>query len=287
MEYYTHDIDPTLIKVGFIQIRYYGLMYLTGFIAAFYYFRFRYRRGWFSLNSEEVQDLFTYHMLGMMIGARLAYVFIYNWEQYQNNLLEIFYIWQGGLSFHGAAVGFIIAMLLYSRKYSIGFWHLADHVATVSSLGVFFGRIGNFTNGELWGRPTDVPWAVIFPAAGAQPRHPSQLYQSLIEGLAVFLILILIDWRERKKYLHVNETKNKFNVSWERTGIVASSWLILYGTGRFIIEYFREPDPQLGYYLGHFSMGQILCSIMIVAGMYLLLINIRNKKPETYSIPNS
>jgi len=267
-----------------LQIRYYGLMYLTGFVAAYYIFKHRHAHGLFKLDSERVQDLFTYMMISMIVGARIFYVFIYNWEQYKSNLLEVFYIWQGGLSFHGAAVGFIIGMILYSRKYKIGFWHLADHVAMVSSLGIFFGRFGNFTNGELWGRPTDVPWAVIFPAADSLPRHPSQIYQAFCEGLFVFLILLVIDYRERKKYLHVNETKNKLNVSWERTGILASSWLILYGIGRFIIEFFREPDRQLGYYFEYFSMGQILCSIMIVAGIYLLILNLRSPKQETYQV---
>ncbi len=286
MSYYVHNIDPALIHIGDIQIRYYGLMYLTGFITAYYLFKSRFKRGWFKLEPIQVQDLYTYIMVAMMLGARVFYVFIYNWDSYKHDPIQALYIWQGGLSFHGAAVGFIIAMIIFSRKNNVGFWHLADHVATGSAFAIFFGRLGNFANGELWGRPTDVPWAVIFPQADMQPRHPSQLYQSLTEGLLVFLLLLWIDSRERKKYLVMDVKKNKTDVTWKRTGILAPCFLIFYGIGRFIVEFFREPDPQLGFYFKYFSMGQILCFIMIIPGIYLLLMNIRTRKEEHYVIQN-
>jgi phosphatidylglycerol:prolipoprotein diacylglycerol transferase len=287
MSYYVHNIDPALIHFGAIQIRYYGLMYLTGFILCYYLLKYRRKNGLFGLEPIQVQDLYTYIMVAMMVGARTFYVFVYNWDSYKNNPIQALYIWQGGLSFHGAAVGFIIAMILFSRKHKIGFWHLADHVATGSALGIFLGRIGNFTNGELWGRPTTVPWAVIFPQADMQPRHPSQLYQALAEGLLVFLLLVWIDSRERKKYLVKVEKKGKTEVTWKRSGILASCFLIFYGTGRFMMEFFREPDAQLGYYFGYFSMGQILCFLMILPGIYLLLMNLRTWKEEHYVVQNS
>ncbi len=286
MSYYVHDIDPALIHIGDIQIRYYGLMYLAGFITAYYLLKYRFKRGWFKLQSIQVQDLYTYLMVSMMLGARIFYVFIYNWDSYKHDPIQALYIWQGGLSFHGAAVGFIVAMVLFSRKNDIGFWHLADHVATGSALGIFFGRLGNFANGELFGRPTDVPWAVVFPHADMQPRHPSQLYQSLTEGLLVFLLLIWIDSRERKKYLVMDVKKAKTDVTWKRTGILAPCFLIFYGVGRFIVEFFREPDAQLGFYFKYFSMGQILCFIMILPGIFLLLMNIRTPKEERYVLQN-
>lgn len=285
MNYYVHDIDPVLIELGVVKIRWYGLMYLTGFLTAYFHFKWRFKQGWLRLSPIEVQDLFTYLMVGMMLGARIFYAFVYNWDSYKHNLIEILYIWQGGLSFHGAALGFVVAIILFGRKKGYGFWHIADHVCMGAALGVFFGRWGNFTNGELWGRPTDVPWAVIFPKADQLPRHPSQLYQALGEGLIVFLILLWVDRRERKKHMTIKVNKKGIKeVHWQRTGIVAATYVLLYGIARFVVEFFREPDRQLGFYFRYFSMGQILCFIMILTSFVLYRQVLRNPAEEKYKV---
>lgn len=236
------------------------------------------------MNSLQLQDLITYLMVGMMIGARIIYAVIYNWDYYQYHLMEIFYIWKGGLSFHGALLGFAAGIYFFAKKYKYTFWHIADNVVIVAALGVFIGRWGNWTNGELWGRITDVPWAVIFPAAGPQPRHPSQLYQSLGEGLLVFLLLLWFDRRERKKQLEISEPNKKsvVSVTWKRTGVLSGLYLIGYGIARFVVEFFRQPDAQLGFYLKYFSMGQILCFLMILAGAIIMYRNIKAPKEFSY-----
>lgn len=372
--YYQHNIDPAIIKtqvyqflgfsLGPIEIRYYGLMYLTGFILAYLWLQSRNKKLLFVADSLKIQDLITYVMVGMIVGARLIYMLIYDnersllysniidffklwdgisffalifaipallllhlnlqnrinskwqvnfkdynfvnftywsiplsfaisrfWYIKQNDavnfqyLFDLFKVWQGGLSFHGAAIGFIFSMWFFAKKYKYNFWHIADHVAITSAIGIFFGRFGNFTNGELWGRPSDVPWAVIFPAADMQPRHPSQIYQAFCEGLFVYLILLAIDKWQQKKFFQIKDiSKHSKEVSWSNCGIVGASFLIFYGIGRFIIEFYREPDRQLGYYLQYFSMGQILCTIMIIAGIILVAIRLKKPSSQSYTV---
>lgn len=291
MSFYTHNLNPVILHMGPLQVRWYGLMYLIGFSLGYFILANRHKRGQFAPNIEQIQSLITYLMIGMLIGARLVYVVVYNPENYLQNPFEIIEIWKGGLSFHGAALGFIVATVLFARKYGFGFYHVMDSIVFGSAQGIIWGRIGNFINGELYGRPTNVPWAVIFPQGGSEPRHPSQIYQSLMEGLCVFLILILIEYFERKRGYAppcitpdpANKIK-KYQVEWKRTGILSCSFLILYGIARFIIEFFREPDAQLGFYFKYFSMGQILCAIMILVGTVLLIRRIKKPIPEHYTI---
>jgi phosphatidylglycerol:prolipoprotein diacylglycerol transferase len=283
--YYTHNVDPVLLQLGSLEIRWYGVFYLVSFLVGYKFLFERHKRGFCQMNSLQIQDLITYLMVGMMVGARVVYAVIYNWDYYGDHIIEIFYIWKGGLSFHGAIMGFAGGIYLFGKKYKIPFWHISDNVVMVGALGVFIGRWGNWTNGELWGRVTDVPWAVIFPAAGPQPRHPSQIYQSLAEGLCVFLILLWLDHRERKKHVSITEAKkSKLKVTWNRTGIVTGSFLIAYGVARFIVEFFRQPDAQLGFYFKYFSMGQILCFLMIIIGWGMLLYNKRYITTAEYQV---
>ena len=295
MSHYIHNIDPIFFTLGPIQLRWYGLMYLIGFSLGFLLARKRYLQSQFCLSPYKAQDVVTFLLIGMIFGARLAYVYIYNPEIADQGFLEVIAVWKGGLAYHGAAAGFALAMWAYSRIHKIGFLHLADMVVQGAALGVFFGRIGNFLNGELFGRvATDVPWAVIFPSGGTMPRHPSQLYQALGEGLFVFVILQLIHKYEVKKgqapsktlwqKLDKKQLKNGYTVKWQRTGILASAYFILYGIGRFAVEFFREPDPQLGYYWQYFTMGQILCAIMIVIGTIVLIRRIRHPLPFEYTL---
>lgn len=298
--YYTHALDPILLKMGPLQIRWYGLMYLVGFTLGYFQLARRYRQGIFRLDPEMTQVLISYLMIGMMIGARLVYVLVYNPMYYMEHPSEIPAIWQGGLSYHGAALGFVAGMLLFGQKFQTGFYHLTDAVVLASAVGVIFGRLGNFINGELFGRASDVPWAVIFPMGGPSPRHPSQLYQALGEGLLVFVALKLIEFRERAKGFApkpdqfkevaaeapASKKKNaRPQIRWERTGILGTSYLMLYGLARFVVEFFREPDAQLGFFAGWITMGQILCLLMILAGGFLLLKRIRNPIAEVYPTP--
>lgn len=283
---YTHNLSPTLFKLGPFELRWYGLMYITGFILGFFFFKYRHKKGYFALGHQAIQDLFAYLIGGMIIGARIFYTIVYNWDYYQHHLLEIPMVWKGGLSFHGALLGFTVAIMLYGKKHNVSFWHLADHVTMGSALGIFFGRIGNFINGELWGRPAEgIPWAMIFPMADNQPRHPSQLYQAFGEGLIVFLILLGIDYFERRRSLTLEKGKQTITATWRRNGVVASTFLILYGINRFIIEFFRQPDSQLGYYFGWMSMGQILCTIMFIVGSVLLWQRLNKKVDYRYQVP--
>ncbi len=295
MTHYIHNIDPVLAHLGPLQIRWYGLMYLVGYFVGYLILMRRHKRGLNILNSEGNQALITYIMIGMIIGARLVYVAVYNPMYYMNHLSEVFAVWQGGLSFHGALLGYVVAVIFFCRKYKIQFYHIVDNVVIGAAIGIFFGRLGNFINGELYGRFTDVPWGVIFPEGGPMPRHPSQLYQALGEGLIVFFLCHVIQkWEQKKGFAPILETaiaeqsKNgkspkKVKIEWKRTGVIAGWFLIFYGIARFIIEFFREPDVQLGFFAEYFSMGQILCFIMIIAGIIIVKSVTKNVRYQSYT----
>ena len=243
------NLDPVFFTLGPLQVRWYGLMYVLGFVWATFIGKKLVDEGFFPVKRKDVDTLITYSMIGIFLGARIAYVFIYNWPYYSQNPVEIFSIWKGGLSYHGAFMGLFFALLLFAKRVNLSVLQVWDAGVIMGPLSVFFGRIGNFINGELWGRATDVPWAMIFPTGGTTLRHPSQLYEAVLEGLLPFLFL----WFMRKKVTI--------------SGILASWYPILYGSGRFIAEFFREPDAQMGYYLGFLTMGQILCLLMIALGI--------------------
>ena len=255
------DLNPILVELGPIRVTWYGLMYVFGFIASYLLVRYQVKKKDFGISLEEVEDLFFYLILGLIIGARLGYVLFYDLQIYLSNPLEIFAVWHGGMSFHGGLIGVLAATIIFCWKNKKSFWKLADLFVVTAPVGLGLGRIGNFINGELYGRVTGVPWGMIFPKGGPLPRHPSQLYESVLEGGALFLILWL--WKDKK----------------HPDGCLLAIFILLYGIFRFFIEFFREPDAQLGFVLGPFSMGQVLCTFMIVVGISLLIY--LKRKPNT------
>lgn len=256
----TVDFNPVIFDLGPLQVRWYGMMYVVGFIIGTILLRHLSDKGLFKLAKDKIDSLATYLILGMFLGARIFYVFVYNWSDYASSPMDIFAVWKGGLSFHGAIIGMTIGCILFAKRNKVHPMHVADAAVTVGAQGLFFGRLGNFINGELYGRLTDVPWGMIFPSGGPFPRHPSQLYEAICEGLILFLIL----WFWRKRMKHV--------------GVQSSIFLIGYGVMRFGIEFFREADSQLGYYLGGtITMGQILCFLMMAIGGSMLFYFSRKK----------
>lgn len=241
--------DPYLFRIGEYGLSWYAFIYLTGFVIAYFFLRYRYRRGFVRLERpDDVGLLITYGFYGVILGARLVYVLFYNLSYYMAHPVEIPALWHGGLSFHGGLLGGIVALWLFCRRHHANFLQLMDNIGLAVPLALGLGRLANFINGELYGRPSRVPWAMIFPRGGPEPRHPSQLYEAILEGPVLFLLM----WGASKRKL--------------REGTVAAVGIIGYGVMRFIVEFFREPDPQLGRVLGPFSMGQIMCVVMILAG---------------------
>lgn len=249
-------ISPDIIALGPVKIRWYGFMYVLGFIAAYYLIRNETRRKELGMNDEDAYDLIFYFIVGVILGGRLGYILFYNAAFYFSNPLEMLKVYQGGMSFHGGFLGVILGGYLYCRKKKVPFMPIADVGAMAGALGLGFGRIGNFINAELYGRVTDAsfPLAMIFPTDPTQqPRHPSQLYESFFEGFLMFAILYFVN---RKNF---------------RPGTVIGTFIMLYGTFRFFIEYVREPDVQIGYIFNYFSMGQMLCLPMIMTGIGFIL----------------
>lgn len=244
-------IDPVLFRLGPLEVRWYGFMYLLGFVAAYFVIRSELKRRGGPIPAENADDFLFYLILGVLIGGRLGYVLFYNLPAYIRAPWEIFAVWHGGMSFHGGLVGMIVFGLFFSRSRKAPFWVLADIGALAAPIGLMLGRVGNFINGELFGRVTTVPWGIVFPDGGDLPRHPSQLYEAFLEGPVLFGLL----WILRKKT--------------ERPGEVLCLFLAFYGAARFCVEFFREPDPQLGYIFLGLSMGQLLCLGMILCACLL------------------
>lgn len=248
---FIHNINPVLLQIGPLQIRYYGLFFVLSFIMAFFLINYLAKRKEIGLKKDDVPDLLFYLVIGVIIGARLFYVFLYNWGFYSSNLFSIIALWQGGLSFHGGLIGALAAGYIFTVKKGINFLELADIVVVPLALGLFLGRIGNFVNGELFGRITNVPWAVKFPGAEGF-RHPSQLYESL-KNLFIFAVLFKIRDKKLPK------------------GFMFFTFLTLYGLLRFVIEFYREPDPQLGFIIFNLTMGQLLSLPLFVVGLAALI----------------
>jgi len=246
-------IDPVIFSLGPLQVRWYGAMYVIGFLVGGAILKHLCDKKFWPLPKEAIDKYITWIIIGMFLGARIFYTFVYNWDYYSEKLGDILAVWKGGLSFHGAVVGMCIATGLFAKKHNLHFFQIADSMAVAGSPGLFFGRMGNFINGELYGRVTDSWAGVVFPGAGPFPRHPSQLYEGVLEGIVLFFILYAVHKRERFY------------------GVASSAFLLGYGVFRFIVEFFREPDSQLGYYFGYFTMGQILCLLMIIGSYFMLM----------------
>lgn len=248
---YPH-IDPVALSLGPIQIHWYGLMYLIGFLSAWGLASLRARKTGF-LTLEQVSDMIFYAALGVIIGGRLGFMIVWNTHALWADPLSTFKIWQGGMSFHGGLVGVLIAFWYFARKHNKTILELSDFFVPMTPIGLAAGRLGNFINGELWGRVTDVPWAMVFPMADSLPRHPSQLYECLLEGALLFLILWFYSASPRPR------------------GHVTGLFLILYGVFRSFAEFFREPSQTYGLIMGWMTDGQLLSLPMIIVGIWLLL----------------
>nr|WP_086940629.1 prolipoprotein diacylglyceryl transferase [Thaumasiovibrio occultus] len=249
------EIDPIFFSVGPLSVHWYGMMYLFAFLFANWLANRRADQPGSGWTRDQVSDLLFWGFLGVFVGGRLGYVLFYSFSQFLANPIYLFKIWEGGMSFHGGLLGVIAAMWLYGRKHDRTFFNVSDFVAPLVPMGLAFGRLGNFINGELVGRITDVPWAMIFPHVGPEPRHVSPLYQMAMEGLLLFFIL---NWFIRKP---------------RPTGAVSGLFLLGYGVFRFIAEYFRTPDENLAYLVDSFgiSMGQLLSLPMVVLGAAMMI----------------
>ena len=251
-------IDPVIFSIGDLSVRWYGMMYLIGFIAAYLLANRRLpQTGW---SKDQLGDLLFWGFLGVILGGRIGYVLFYQFGLFLDDPLYLFKIWTGGMSFHGGLLGVLAALYLQSKRLGTRFLTVGDFIAPLVPIGLGAGRIGNFLNAELWGRQTDVAWAVIFPNAGNIPRHPSQLYEFALEGVILFIILWLYSAKPRP------------------TGAISGVFLLGYGTFRCIIEFFREPDAHLGLYQVGLSQGQLLSMPMILLGAWLIAAAYRNQK---------
>lgn len=253
------QIDPVFFQLGPLQFRWYGLMYIIGFVCAYFVLVNLSKRKGYDMNKAEIEDLVTYCVIGLVIGARLGYCIFYNFSYYIHHPLKCLAVWEGGMSFHGGLIGLLLAGWIFSRVKGKSYLMLADMGALAATPGLFFGRIGNFINAELYGRVTDAPWGMVFPGAGDLPRHPSQLYEALTEGVLLFVILFALSRKTNTR------------------GMLISWFLILYGSMRFFLEFFREPDSQLGFVIGTLTMGQILCVLMIGTGAVLLASRLKSR----------
>ncbi|MBS0979197.1 prolipoprotein diacylglyceryl transferase [Acetobacter thailandicus] len=251
------QIDPVLVNIGPFPIRWYALSYIVGLLLALFLVRRLVPLTPRASSVEQVDDFFGWGALGVVLGGRLGYILFYQSGYYLSHPLSIFEVWHGGMSFHGGVVGVILAMFFYARKQKINFFAFSDRITVAIPIGLGLGRIANFINGELWGREasTSVPWAMIFPGGGDVPRHPSQLYEALTEGLLLFLVMY---------------TASRSHKIREHAGMLGGLFLTGYGVARSFCEFFREPDSFLGFLPGGITMGQVLCVPMIIIGITLM-----------------
>ncbi len=255
------DISPIILSIGPLAIRWYSMAYLIGILLGWYLLNRNVARNHLGLSKAQVEDFIFYLTLGIIIGGRLGYALFYGGRIMWQEPWHLLEIWKGGMSFHGGVTGVIAAVWLFARKIKYPFLQLTDLVVLYAPIGIFLGRLANFVNDELWGRVTDVAWAVRFPSGGYLPRHPSQLYEAFFEGMVMFVVLNSL-WR--------------FQAVRTRRGTVSALFILLYGIFRISMEQFREPDKQLGFFWNSFTMGQILSTPLILIGLIVLY---RNFKP--------
>ena len=260
-----HNLDPIFFDFGIIQIRWYSLAYIFGILIGWLYGKKILEKlvlqNHIKTYLSKYDDLITYIIIGVLVGGRIGYVLFYNFSFYLENIFEIVKIWKGGMSFHGGLVGVAISILIFSKKNNLDYMIYFDTVSTVAPIGLFFGRISNFINGELYGTPTLKPWGVVFPKIDSLARHPSQLYEALLEGILLFIILNLLIFLRKNS-----------------VGFISSVFLIFYGLFRVICEMFREPDNQIGLILNQFTMGQVLCIPMVIIGITIFKYALSNKQ---------
>ena len=257
-----HNFSPVLVDFGFFQIKWYSIAYIIGIILGWIYAikiikktsgnNYSYK----PINKSDFDDLILYLIIGIIIGGRIGYIIFYNLEYYSENFLEIFKVWKGGMSFHGGLLGVVISAFIFAKKRNTIFYKYTDIICCVAPIGIFLGRIANFINGELFGKVSTLPWAVIFPNGGNVPRHPSQIYEAILEGIVLFVLINYFALNKKKLY---------------KPGFISGIFLILYSVLRIISENFREPDVQLGYLLNYFSLGILLSLITLIAGIIIIL----------------
>ncbi|WP_034851512.1 prolipoprotein diacylglyceryl transferase [Sinorhizobium sojae] len=257
------EIDPVIFTIGPLAVRWYGLAYVAGILLGWFYARrilqkpTLWRNGTPALTLAQLDDFLLWAAGGIVLGGRLGYILFYDFEAVLENPIRALEIWNGGMSFHGGLLGTTLAMIVFARRHAIAAWSLFDLVATVVPIGLFFGRIANFINGELWGRLSSMPWAVVFPTGGPFARHPSQLYEAALEG--ILLLAVLAYFVYRRKAL-------------KSPGLVTGIFTFGYAASRIFVEFFREPDPQLGYLFGGWlTMGMLLSAPLALAGIWAIL----------------
>lgn len=249
------EIDPEIFRIGPFALRWYSLAYIAGIILGWWWMARYTKLQPTPFSRRDVDDFVLWVTLGIILGGRLGYVLFYNLPYYAENPGEIFMVWQGGMSFHGGLLGVILAIYLFTKRRGIDIYGFSDYIACVVPIGLFFGRVANFINGELWGAPSNLPWAMAFPGAGPEPRHPTQLYEAFLEGLVLFMVL---NFMMRKTHARLFP------------GMVLGMFFVGYGAFRYFIEFVRVPDAHLGYLWGVITMGQLLSLPMILFGVYLI-----------------
>ena len=257
------NIDPVLFSIGPVAVHWYGLAYVVGILLAWRYARWLAStdRLWASgkpaMTPADIDDFLLWAAAGIVLGGRIGYILFYDFAAFADNPLRLFQIWNGGMSFHGGLLGTTVAMILYARRRHIVVWSLFDVIAAAAPIGLFLGRIANFINSELWGRVSDVPWAVLFPNGGPLPRHPSQLYEAVLEGPILFLALYVLIWRHGKL---------------KQPRYVAGAFLAGYAASRILVEFVREPDVHIGYLFGDWlTMGMLLSVPMVLIGIAAMM----------------
>ena len=250
---YIHNLDPIIINFGFLEIRWYSLAYIFGIFLGFYYAKYLIKKFWYkeNINVQVLDNFLIYLILGIILGGRLGYILFYNFNYYYQNPLEILFLWRGGMSFHGGVIGVLIASLIFAKKNNVKILVLTDIVVCATPIGIFLGRIANFINGELYGKKTFSDYGVIFPKIDMEPRHPSQLYEAILEGLILFFLLNII----------LKFKKKLFN------GELSCYFLIFYSIFRIISELFREPDKHIGYIIFNISLGTIISFSFLIFGI--------------------
>ena len=266
---FIHNFDPVLVDFGFFQIRWYSVAYILGILIGWIYankiikstannqYNFR------QITPEMFDDLIIFLVIGIILGGRLGYVLFYNLDYYSQNFLDIFKLWQGGMSFHGGLLGVVLSTIIFSKKTHSNFFKFSDIISCVAPIGIFLGRIANFINGELYGKITTLPWGVIFPNGGNLYRHPSQIYEAALEGIFLFFLINYLAFK--KKFLY-------------RPGYISAFFLILYSILRIFSEIFREPDIHLGLLFNYFSMGTLLSLLTIFFGLFIILFLKNNER---------
>jgi phosphatidylglycerol:prolipoprotein diacylglycerol transferase len=250
---FIHNLSPIIISFGFLEVRWYSLAYIFGIFFGFYYAKYLIKKYWKkeNINIKNFDNFLIYIILGIILGGRIGYIFLYNFNYYYNNPIEVLFLWQGGMSFHGGAIGVFTASIIFAKKNKIKTLVLTDIITCVATIGIFLGRIANFINGELYGKKTFSNYGVVFPKVDMEPRHPSQLYEALLEGLLLFLLINLI-----LKY-----KKKLFN------GELSCYFLIFYSIFRIISEIFREPDKHIGYVILNLSLGTCISLCFLIFGV--------------------